>query len=129
MVRRNALLRRQVTEHRTLLGIGSSHRLKHRDALLFQQVTRPETFVAVGTPVDPTPPRTDPYVQDFCIRLLPRIPGVKAHVRMRMQDLRTWNPSIDQLPEPLPTHPVSLTPPPKRAVRAVQTIHIAGYCM
>jgi hypothetical protein len=40
------LFRRQVTEHRTLLGIGSSHRLKHEDALLFQQVTRSRTFSA-----------------------------------------------------------------------------------
>jgi hypothetical protein len=29
-----------------LLGIGSSHRLKHEDALLFQQVTPTETFSA-----------------------------------------------------------------------------------
>ena len=73
-------------------------------------------------------------MQNCCIRLLPWIPGVKAHVRMRMQDLRTWDPSIDQLPEPLPTYPASLTPPPERAVpapdhlgpKAVQTIHIAG---
>src|SRR5260370_24187832 len=56
---------------------------------------------------------------------------------MRMQDLRTRNPSIDQLPEPFPGHPISLAPPPKRAVptpdhlspKAIQTIHIAGNCM
>ena len=83
----------------------------------------------------PGAPRTDPYVQDCCIRLLPQIPGVEAHVRVRMQDLRTWNPSIDQLPQPFPGHRVSLAPSPKRAVpapdhlspEAVQTIHIAGY--
>src|ERR1700752_2409752 len=56
---------------------------------------------------------------------------------MRMQDLRTRNPSINQLPEPFPSHPVSLAPTPKRAEpapdrlspKAVQTIHIAGHCM
>src|SRR5665213_1939549 len=85
----------------------------------------------------PDAPRTDPYVQDCCIRLLPWMNGVEAHVRMRMQDLRTWNPSIDQRPEPFPSHLISLTPPPKRAVPApdylspkgVQTIHVAGYRM
>src|ERR1700693_904243 len=37
----------------------------------------------------PVAPRTNPYVQDCCIRLLPRTDSVEAHVRMRMQDLRT----------------------------------------
>src|SRR5579863_2158383 len=54
---------------------------------------------------------------------------------MRMQDLRTRNPAIDQRPEPFPSHPAPLTPPPKRAVpapdhlspKAVETIHIAGH--
>jgi hypothetical protein len=56
---------------------------------------------------------------------------------MRMQDLRTWNPSTNQPQEPFPGHPVALAPPPKRAVptpdhlssKAVQTIHIAGNCL
>jgi hypothetical protein len=30
-----------------LLGIGSSHRLKHKDALLFQQVTPSQTFFSI----------------------------------------------------------------------------------
>src|SRR5208337_2074642 len=85
----------------------------------------------------PDAPRTDPYVQNCCIRLLPWMNGVEAHIRMRMQDLGTRNPSIDQRPEPLPSHLVSLTPPPKRTVPApnhlgpkgVQTIHVAGDCM
>src|SRR5579872_4092258 len=85
----------------------------------------------------PSAPRTDPYVQNCCIRLLPRIPGIEAHVGMRMHDLRTRNPSVDQRPEPFPGHPRPLAPPPKRAVpapdhlspKAVWTIHIAGYCM
>ena len=47
MARRYTLFRRQVTEHRTLLGIGSSHRLKHNDVLLFQQVTRSQTFFSI----------------------------------------------------------------------------------
>src|SRR4051794_22047944 len=63
--------------------------------------------------------------------------GVEAHIRMRMQDLGTWNPSTDQRPEPLPSHPVSLAPSPERTVpapdhlgpKAVETIHIAGYCV
>ena len=54
-----------------------------------------------------------------------------------MQDLRTWNPSIDQRPEPFPFHLVALATPPKRAVptpdhlgpKAVETIHVAGYCV
>jgi len=32
-------------------------------------------------------PRADPYAQNYCIRLLLQIPGVKAHIRMRAQDL------------------------------------------
>src|SRR5580658_4245851 len=85
----------------------------------------------------PNAPRTDPYVQNCCIRLLPRMNGVEAHIRMRMQDLRTWNPSIDQRPEPFPGHLVSLAPTPKRPIpspdhlspKAVQAIHVAGNCM
>lgn len=54
-----------------------------------------------------------------------------------MQDLSTRNPSINQRPEPFPSHLVPLASPPKRAVptpdhlgpKAVQTIHIAGYCV
>src|SRR5271167_2461845 len=56
---------------------------------------------------------------------------------MGVQDLSTWNPAIDQRPEPLPRHPVSLTPPSQRTVpapdylgpKAIQTIHVAGHCM
>jgi hypothetical protein len=65
-----------------------------------QEISR-VTIVAIGTPVDPTAPRIDPYVQG-CIRLLPWILGLKAHVEMRMQDFRTRNPSIDQRPETVP---------------------------
>src|ERR1700733_13774181 len=60
----------------------------------------------------PSPPRTDPYKRNCRIRLLPRMHGVEAHVRMRMQDLSTWNPSTDQRQEPRPEHPVALAPPP-----------------
>src|SRR5208282_312548 len=63
--------------------------------------------------------------------------GVEAHVRVRMQDLGTGNPTTDQQQEPRPGHPVMLAPPPERTVptpdhlspKAVQTIHIAGHCM
>src|SRR5215203_6811991 len=56
---------------------------------------------------------------------------------MRMQDFRTWNPSIDQRPEAFPFHLGSLATPPKSAVpapdhlgpKAVETIHVAGYCV
>src|SRR5258706_2414275 len=44
--------------------------------------------------------------------------GGKVHVRMRMQDLGTRNPSIDQRPEPIPSHPVALASPPNCAVPA-----------
>src|SRR5262249_43823664 len=82
-------------------------------------------------------PRTDPYVQNCCIRLLPRIPGVEAQVGMRVKDFGTRNPAIDQRPEPLPCHPVALAPSPQRTVpapdylgpKAVQTIHVAGHGM
>ena len=85
----------------------------------------------------PDAPRTDPYVQDYCIRLLPRMDSVEAHVRMRMQDLRTRNPAVDQTQEPLPSQPTALASSPKRTVpapddlstEAVKTIHVPGYCM
>ncbi len=60
--------------------------------------------------------RTDQYVQDSCLRLLPQINGIEAHVRMRMQDLRTRNPALDQTQEPLPGYPTALAPSPKRTV-------------
>jgi hypothetical protein len=62
-----------------------------------RKITMPRiNFVAVGTPVTQAPPRTDPYVQNYCIRLLPQILGVEAHVGMWVQDFRTRNPTIDQ---------------------------------
>src|SRR5207302_4855852 len=64
----------------------------------------------------PDAPRTEPYVQDCCIRLLPWMHSVEPHVRMRMQDLGAWNPAIHQLPEPVLGHPAPLTPSPERAV-------------
>jgi hypothetical protein len=39
MIRGNALFWRHVTEHRALLDIFSSHRLKHKDAVLSSMVT------------------------------------------------------------------------------------------
>jgi hypothetical protein len=60
----------------------------------------------------PDAPRTDPYVENCCIPIPDA--GIKAHVRMQVQDLRTRKPKINQRPEPFPGHPVSLAPPPKR---------------
>src|SRR5437764_15495306 len=85
----------------------------------------------------PGAPRTDPYVQNCCIWLLPRMAGVEAQVGMGVEDFGTRDPLIDQRPEPLPCHPVALAPPPQRTIpapdylgsKAVQTIHIAGHCM
>ena len=44
------------------------------------------TFVAVGTPVDPARPARILYEQNCCIRLLPRMHGVEAHVGVWMQN-------------------------------------------
>ena len=43
--------------------------------------------VAVGTEVTPDP-RTDPYVQNYRIRLLPWMLTGKPHIWIRMKDLR-----------------------------------------
>ena len=45
MIRGNTLFRRHVTEHRALLGIFSSHRLKHKDAVLSSLVTALPEFL------------------------------------------------------------------------------------
>ena len=83
----------------------------------------------------PSAPRTDPYVQHYCIRLLPRMLSVKAQVGMRMFEVRTGDPSNDQSPEPIQGHLAPLTSAAKRAVpppdylgpKAVETIQIAGH--
>ena len=53
---------------------------------------------------------TLPYVRYYRIRLLLRVFGVEAYVRIRMQDLGVRYPAIDVPPETLPGHPVTLTP-------------------
>jgi hypothetical protein len=45
------------------------------------------------------PPRTDPYVRNYRIGLLPRVRSVEAHVRIRLQDLGLGEPGIDGPPE------------------------------
>ena len=40
----------------------------------------------------PGPPRTDPYVRNYRIRLLPRVFGAEAHTRIRMQCTGFGNP-------------------------------------
>ena len=48
MIRGNPLFRRHVTEHRALLGIFSSHRLKHNDVVLSSLVTpHPNYFFTI----------------------------------------------------------------------------------
>ena len=47
-------------------------------------------------------PRTDPYVQHYRIRLLLRVFGAEARVRMRMQDPGLRNPEIGELPKAYP---------------------------
>jgi len=63
--------------------------------------------------------------------------GVEAHVRVRMRDPGTGDPSNHKRSEPRPGHPASLAPPPKRTVpapdylatKAFQTIQVSGDCM
>jgi len=48
--------------------------------------------VAVGTPVNLTPPAQIPHVQDYCMRLLPRMFGVEAQIGIGMKDARFREP-------------------------------------
>ena len=94
------------------------------------------TFVAVGTTVTRRPPHRS--VRAELLHTAPTSDTWRRSARSDA-DAGSWHlESIDRpTPEPLPSHPVSLAPPPKRAVpapdhlgpKAVQTIHIAGHCM
>ena len=82
----------------------------------------------------PRAPRTDPYVRNYLIRLLPRVLGVEAIVGIRMQDPGSWKPAIDVSTEPSPGHAVALAPASKRVKpgvyrlrsERVQRSHVAG---
>ena len=60
--------------------------------------------------------------------------GVKAHIGMWVQDLRTGNPGRNEGEKPGPRQAVPLAPPPERAepvpddlaTETVQTVHVAG---
>src|SRR5436190_23589746 len=83
----------------------------------------------------PGAPRTDPYVQDCCIRLLPWMHSVEAYVRMRVHDAGAGDPRIDESQKPHPGQPPTLPAAPQRPIpapddlspKAVQTIHVAGH--
>src|SRR2546427_12837345 len=61
--------------------------------------------------------------------------SVKAHVRMRMQNLGAGKPATDQSKKPSPGHRTTLAPAPKRAepqpknltAEGVQPIHVARH--
>ena len=66
------------------------------------------TFVAVGMPIARHPPHKTVRAR-LRIRLPPRMCGVKAFHRIRMQNTRERNPSVEERFEPLPTHVAALT--------------------
>src|SRR6202043_2577282 len=53
-------------------------------------------------------PRADPCERDYRTRLLPWMGGVEAHVRIRMQDTRTRDPSFEGWADAFPTRPAAL---------------------
>src|SRR5208337_956444 len=59
----------------------------------------------------PDGPRTEPYVENYLIRLLPRMRDGEAHARIRVEDARARQPPGRQLRETLPGHPGALAPP------------------
>ncbi len=68
--------------------------------------------VAVGTPVS-RPPRTDPYVKYYFIRLLPRVIDDQPLFGIRMQDAGGGKPSANQTthPQPCPATPLLASAP------------------
>src|SRR4029079_12734248 len=73
-------------------------------------------------------PRADPCERSYRTRLLPWVLGVGAVVRVRVQDLDLRNPTIDELIEPLPRHPVTLTSTPKR-LQQFRTVAVRNVSM
>ena len=67
-----------------------------------------KSFVAVGMPIAWHPPHKTVRAR-LRIRLPPWMCGDKACIRIRMQDTRGRNPSVEERIEPLPTHIAALT--------------------
>jgi hypothetical protein len=61
-------------------------------------------------------PRTDPYVRNYLIRLLPRMSDGEAHAGIRVKNAGTGQPPIQSGIEALPRHPGTLAPPLQSAV-------------
>ena len=59
----------------------------------------------------PSPPRTDPYLRSYRIRLLPRVSGSEALKRARMQNAGIGNPASHVARKPTPRHAMSLAAP------------------
>src|SRR5260370_15804703 len=74
----------------------------------------------------PAAPRTDPYVPDSGIRLLPRVSDGKALLRRRKKDFRLRKPVISDLLDPLPRDPTVLTASRQRAAPEVN--HVMAEC-
>ena len=66
--------------------------------------------VAVGMPVARHPPRTDPDVGCYRIRLLPRVFGVEATIRVRMSQSRLGQPIGRNTTVAFPVQAFALTP-------------------
>src|SRR5205807_7470512 len=64
--------------------------------------------VAVGTTIAGRPPHRSVRAR-LRIRLLPRMNGVEALVRIRMQNMRVRNPPVQQWVETIPSHLRALT--------------------
>ena len=64
--------------------------------------------VAVGTTIADRPPHRSVRAR-LRIRLLPRMNGVEALVRIRMQNMRVRNPPVQQWVETIPSHLRALT--------------------
>jgi hypothetical protein len=83
----------------------------------------------------PPPPRTDPYVQRYCIRLLPWVSGEKTHAWLWMHKPWVWYPACQVLSEAIPVHASLLTAAAKgmkptstyRSMEALHRVPVAGY--
>lgn len=68
-------------------------------------------------------PRRDPHVQHSCMRLLPKISGVEAQIRIRMEDPGYGEPAFDDRSEPSPGHRMFLTPASERSQPSLAHFH------
>ena len=57
----------------------------------------------------------DPYVRNYRIRLLLRVNGVKASIRVHVQDSTLWKPPVGKTAEAVPREAMTLAPAAKRA--------------